>query len=152
MKDEFKRAKLVYLTTFSEDGRKRNIAMTNYNEDPYDMMWFPTFKDSRKVKDINNNPRVLITFPSSRKREFYVIEGKAELEADEVVNQKWEWWYLFWLPDEEFHFRIMSDAPFTNRAIINVYPESARIVKPDKVYEGSQPLTIFMRARDGKTK
>jgi general stress protein 26 len=137
MKDEFKQAKLVYLTTFSEDDRKRNIAMTNYNEDPYNMMWFPTFKDSRKVKNIKNIPRVLITFPSSKKREFYVIEGKAELEADEVVNQKWEWWYLFWLPDEEFQFRITSDAPFTNHAIINVYPESARIVKPDEFYEGS---------------
>ena len=137
MRDEFRRAKLVYFATFSEDGRKRNRAMTNYNEDPYDMMWFPTFKDSRKVKDIKNNPRVLITFPSSKKREFYVIEGKAKLEADIIVNQKWEWWYLFWLPDEEFHLRITSDAPFTNRAIINVYPESARIVKPDKVYEGS---------------
>jgi general stress protein 26 len=137
MKDEFKRAKLVYLSTFSEDNVKRNRAMTNYNEDPYSMMWFPTFKDTQKVRDIQNNPRVLVTFPSSKRREFYEIEGRAELEVHEVVNEKWEWWYLFWLPDEEFQSRIMSDAPFKNHAIINVYPESARIVKPDTVYNSS---------------
>jgi general stress protein 26 len=132
MEEEFQRAKLVYLTTFSENGLKHNRAMTNYNENPYEMMWFPTFKDSRKVHDIQKNAKVLITFPSSKKREFYVIDGKAELEDEKVVDKKWEWWYLFWLPDEEFRFRIMSDAPFSNHAIINIYPESARIVKPDQ--------------------
>ena len=60
MVDEFKRAKLVYLTTFSEDGYKRNRAMTNYNEDPYEMLWFPTFKKTKKVNDIRKNPKVLI--------------------------------------------------------------------------------------------
>lgn len=135
MEEEFKRAKLVYLTTFSEDDRKRNRAMTNYNEDPYKMMWFPTFKETRKVNDIKKNPKVLITFPSSKRGEFYEIEGTAELEDEKVVQEKWEWWYLFWLPDEEFRYRIMSDAPFTNRAIINVYPKSARIVKQHQVFK-----------------
>lgn len=135
MEEEFKRARLVYLTTFSGDERKRNRAMTNYNEDPYEMMWFPTFKETRKVNDIKRNPKVLITFPSSKRGEFYEIEGKAELEDEKVVQEKWEWWYLFWLPDEEFRYRFMSDAPFTNRAIINVHPKSARIVKQHQVFE-----------------
>ncbi|MHA2394364.1 MAG: pyridoxamine 5'-phosphate oxidase family protein [Promethearchaeota archaeon] len=132
MKDDFQKAKLVYLTTFSENGQKHNRPMTNYNEDPYEMMWFPTFKNSRKVRDILKNPKTLITFPNSKKREFYVIKGNAVLENEEVVNKKWEWWYLFWLPDEDFRFRITSDAPFTNHAIINIYPESARIIKPEQ--------------------
>lgn len=137
MKEEFKMAKLVYFTTFSENGRKRYRAMTNYNENPYEMMWFPTFKDTRKVEDIKRNSKVLITFPSSKRGEFYEIDGTAELEDDEVVREKWEWWYLFWLPDNEFRFRITTDAPITNRAIINVHPQSARIVKQYQVYESS---------------
>jgi len=137
MREEFKRARLVYLTTFSKDGRKRNRAMTNYNEDPYEMMWFPTFKETRKVEDIKRNPKVLVTFPSSKRGEFYEIEGMAKFEDEEVVREKWEWWYLFWLPDEEFRFRITTDAPITNRIIINVYPESAKIVKQHEVYEGT---------------
>jgi general stress protein 26 len=129
MKSEFKDARLVYLTTFNEDGSKRSRAMTNFNEDPYDVIWFPTFKETKKIEHISSNPKVLITFPSSRARVFYEIEGRAELEDEDVVGEKWKWWYLSWLPDEEFKYRMTSDAPFTNRAIINVYPESARIIE-----------------------
>ena len=129
MEKEFKQARLVYITTFSEEGRKRNRAMTNYNEDPYEMMWFPTFKETRKVEDIKINPKALITFPSNKRGEFYEIEGTAELEDEKVVRDKWKWWFLYWLPDEEFRYRITTDAPITNRTIINVMPKSARIVK-----------------------
>lgn len=90
----FKNAKLVYLTTYSEKGEKRIRAMTNYNEDPYKMMWFPSFRDTRKVRDIENNPKVVVTFPGVREGEFIEIEGRAELERDDVVQRKWKWWYL----------------------------------------------------------
>jgi general stress protein 26 len=129
MAEQFKNARLIYLTTFSEDGSSRNRAMTNFNEDPYQTMWFPTFKATEKVENIKKNPNVLVTFPSSKIREFYVIDGRAQLEDDDVVSEKWKWWYLAWLPDEEFRHRIMSDAPFHNHAIINVHPISAKIVK-----------------------
>ena len=125
----FKNAKCVYLTTYSEKSEKRIRAMTNYNEDPYTMMWFPSFRDTRKVKDIKNNPKVLITVPGIKEDEFFEIEGRAELERDEVVQKKWKWWYLSWVPDEEHNFRLSTDGPITNRVIINIYPESARIVK-----------------------
>ena len=81
------------------------------------------------MEDIENDPRVLVTFPASNKGEFFEIEGRAELADDKEVDETWEWWLLHWVPDEDYHFRIRTDAPITNRAIINVYPESARIVK-----------------------
>lgn len=132
MEEDFKNARLIHLTTFHKDGTKRNRAMTNYNEDPYSMMWFPTFKRTTKVEHITNNPKVLITFPGSRVGEFFEIEGRGELEDESIVDEKWKWWYLSWLPDEESRFGITSDAPFTNHAIINVYPTKARIVKQPK--------------------
>jgi len=125
----FKNSKCVYLTTYSEKGEKRIRAMTNYNENPYNMMWFPSFRDTRKVKDIKNNPKVVVTFPSTKEGEFIEIEGRAELERDEVIPKKWKWWYLSWVPDEEHNYRLKSDGPTTNHVIINIYPESARIVK-----------------------
>jgi general stress protein 26 len=93
------------------------------------MMWFPTFKATEKVENIKKNPSVLVTFPSSKIHEFYVIDGQAKLEDENLVREKWKWWYLYWLPDEENRHRIMSDAPFHNHAIINVHPLSAKIVK-----------------------
>jgi len=41
MAEAFKEARVVYLTTF-RDGEVRSRQMTNLNEDPYRMMWFPT--------------------------------------------------------------------------------------------------------------
>jgi len=128
MKDRFKEAKLVYLTTFDEEGKKRHRPMTNYNDDPYNTMWFPTFKRTRKVEHILRNPKVLVTFASEKVEDFYEIDGEAELASDVAVDEKWKWWLLSWLPDEEHDYRFTSDAPFRNRAIINVQPKSARIV------------------------
>jgi general stress protein 26 len=55
MAEAFKEARVVYLTTF-RDGEVRSRQMTNLNEDPYRMMWFPTYRDTRKVEDIGKNP------------------------------------------------------------------------------------------------
>ena len=61
--------------------------MTDFNEDPYDVIWFPSDMQSRKVEDIKEDPKVLITFPARNKGEYYEITGKAEL-ADEGVTTK----------------------------------------------------------------
>ncbi len=128
MDEAFNQARVVFLTTF-KDGEERSRHMTNFNEDPYQTMWFPTYRDTRKVKDIEKNPKVLITFPSSSKGEYYEIEGEAEFEDDAVTAQKWRWWYLYWHPHQRmrFSFRYMDHSP--DRVIINVKPESARVVK-----------------------
>jgi len=127
MLEDFKKAKVVFLTTFSEKGEERSRSMTNFNEDPYGMMWFPTYRNTRKVEDIKKNPRVLITFPSSKEGVFYEIEGRAEFEDERVVNEKWEWWWLYWHPEQEDYFLFDRRSRHPERVIINVYPLSARI-------------------------
>jgi len=128
MREAFKEARIVFMTTFG-DGEERSRQMTNFNEDPYQTIWFPTYRNTRKVRDIESDPRVLITFPSSNEGEYYEIEGRAEFEDDAVTAQKWRWWYLYWHPHQKmkFPFRYVDHSP--DRMIINVKPESARIVK-----------------------
>ncbi len=104
-------------------------AMTNFNKDPYQEIWFPTFKETNKVEDIKRTPRAVITFPSAKEGEFYEIEGHAVLGDEKTVKEKWKWWYLSWLPEREHQHRIQTDVPITNRAIILIHPEKARIVK-----------------------
>jgi len=130
MLEDFKQAKIVFLTTFQEEG-ERSRPMTNYNEDPYGRMWFPTYRDTRKVEDIKRNPRVLITFPSSKEDEFYEIEGRAEFENERVAAQKWRWWYLYWHPSQRRRFWFTSRSHSPDRVIINIYPTSARIIKKE---------------------
>ncbi len=128
MLEDFRRARVVYLTTFS-DGKERSRQMTNFNDDPYKMMWFPTDRDTRKVRDIKKNPKVFVTFPSSKEDEYYEIEGRAEFESDEVASEKWRWWYLYWHPGQRNRFWFPGGTHYTNRMIINIYPKSVRVVR-----------------------
>lgn len=130
MSEDFKHAKVVFMTTFS-DGEERSRPMTNFNVDPYKTMWFPTYRKTRKVEDIRRNPKLMITFPSSRENEFYEIEGTAEIEDEDVTAQKWRWWYLYWHPHQRRRFWFPGATRDPERMIINVHPRKARIVKRD---------------------
>jgi len=128
MQEAFREAKVVFLTTF-RDGKERNRQMTNFNDDPYKRMWFPTYRNTQKVRDIEEDSKVLITFPSLRENEHYEIEGRAEFERDAVTAQKWRWWYLYWHPAQRKRFWFGGSQNNPNRLIINVYPQSVRIVR-----------------------
>ncbi len=127
--ESFKAAKMVYFTTFY-NGKERSRQMTNFNEDPYDMLWFPSDKKSRKVEDITKNPKVLITFPAEKRGEYYEITGKAELADDSVTAAKWRWWYLYWHPAQRKRFW-MPGTGTPERAIIYVHPVSVRLIEAD---------------------
>ena len=125
--ESFKEARMVYLTTF-RDGEERSRQMTNFNEDPYGVIWFPSDMKSRKIEDIKDDSKVLITFPAQKKGEYYEITGRAELADEGVTAEKWRWWYLYWHPTQKKRFW-MPGTGTPERAIINVHPESVRLVK-----------------------
>ena len=129
MQNAFKQAKVVFLTTYSEEGVERSRQMTNFNSDTYAVMWFATERGTRKVQDILRDPRVSITFPSSKPGEFYVIEGKAELAPQSGVDEKWRWWWLYWHPSQTNRFWFPAGTNDPKRVIINVSPESTKLVK-----------------------
>jgi len=60
--------------------------MTNLNDDPYRMMYFPTYRDTRKVEGIERDSNVLITFPGSNEGEYYEVRGRAEFEDGAEVE------------------------------------------------------------------
>ncbi|MGD0805583.1 MAG: pyridoxamine 5'-phosphate oxidase family protein [Candidatus Bathyarchaeia archaeon] len=129
MGEFFRQSRVVFMTTLSETGEEHSRAMTNFNEDPYSMMWFPTYTNTRKVDDIRNNPKVLILFPAQEEGEYYEIEGMGEL-ADEVeVNEKWRWWYLYWRPEMEDKFWFPSDGIHPERSLIHVSPIEVKLIK-----------------------
>jgi general stress protein 26 len=121
----FKEAKQVLLTTNS-GCETRTRAMTNFNKSPYEPMWFPSFKDTRKIEDIKGNPLVVVSFPSKEKGKWYQIKGKAKLASWKEVREIWRWWLLEWLPLEERR-PLRYDDPFLDRAIIWVEPVEATI-------------------------
>ena len=102
--------------------------MTNFNDDPYNTMWFPTDSKSHKVDDIKKNPEVLIQFPSNSEGKYYEISGKAEFEEKGLAAEKWKWWYLFWHPHQKRRFLFRASDDTSRRTIINIHPKSAKIV------------------------
>jgi general stress protein 26 len=129
LEESFRVAKVVWITTFGEGSEERSRKMTNLNNDPYRVMWFPTELGSRKVEDIKRNPRALITFPAAGPGEYYEIEGRAELEDPEMVEEKWLWWYLYWHPSQRSRFWFPRGMSHSRKAIVNIHPISARLVK-----------------------
>jgi general stress protein 26 len=125
----FKKARVVFLTTYTDVGEEHNRKMTNLNEDPYSSMWFPTYTNTTKVKEVSRNPKAFITFPAEKRGEFYEIEGKADVETGDEVERKWFWWYLYWRPSQRNRFWFPGKDKHPEWAIINFHPVSARLVK-----------------------
>lgn len=131
---DFLAAKMVNLITYAEDGTTRSRPMTNFNEDPYGRMWFPTYTYTEKVGDIKRDHRVFISFPSSTKGKFWEISGWAGFEDDKGVSEKWKWWYLYWHPEAEKHgWGLEGSASYVDhRAIIDFEPISVKLVDAPK--------------------
>ena len=127
LEEAFKKSKVVFMTTFRGD-KENTRQMTNFNEDPYIQFWFPTEKDTKKVKDIKTNPKVLITSPAVKRGEFFEIEGEASFADQREVEEKWEWWWLYWHPSQKDRFWFPPSKD-DRRVLINIRPKKARIIK-----------------------
>ncbi len=128
MLEAFKNSKQVFLTTTSEEGVKSVRAMTNYNDSPYEPIWFASFEGTQKIKDIKSNPDVVISFPGDEENKWYKVKGKARLAPWEEVRESWKWWYLEWVPEEARNkYELRYDNPFRDRSIIWVDPVKAKI-------------------------
>ena len=127
LEEAFKKAKVVFMTTFHGD-KENTRQMTNFNDNPYIQFWFPTEKDTKKVRDIKTNPKVLITFPAGKRGEFFEIEGEASFADQREVEEKWEWWWLYWHPSQKDRFWFPPSKE-DRRVLINIQPKKARLIK-----------------------
>ena len=79
------------LTTFSEDGQLRARPMSNNGEVEFDGdVWFFSAADSRKVSEIEEEPRVQLSFSDTKNYRFISMSGEAEIVRD--VEKKEELW------------------------------------------------------------
>jgi general stress protein 26 len=128
MLETFRESKQVFLTTRGKLGETNIRAMTNYNESPYEPMWFPTFKDTRKIREIVENKEVWISFSGDEVDKWYRIHGSAKFAPWEEVQKTWKWWFLEWVPMEDRKkSELRYDHPFSDRAIIWVDPIEAEV-------------------------
>ncbi len=127
IEEAFQKAKVVFLTTYNGD-KENTRQMTNFNENLDGTIWFPTEKDTKKVRDIKKNNKVLITFPATKRGEYFEVKGEASFAPDEEVLEKWEWWWLYWHPSQKDRFWFPRERD-ERRVIINIKPLEAGLKK-----------------------
>lgn len=133
MVEQFRKSRLVYMVTFGRKNEPHSRPMTNFNEDPYEKMWFPTFTDTRKVDDLKLDSKTLIVFPDEDGERFYEVEGHSTFASKQVVDEKWVWWYLYWHPEQENRFWFSPSTMHPERCIIEVHPVSVKTLSLDNV-------------------
>ena len=131
--ESFKHAKIVFMITENKDGEMHSRPMTNFNENPYAKLWFPSYNNTRKVEDIKENPKIVIIYPGIKKDQFYEIDGKAEFADRHVVEEQWVWWYLYWHPEMNDFFWFDQTGKHPERVIININPTLIKRLSKDEI-------------------
>ena len=82
---------LCMLTTRTADGALHTRPMSNNGQVEFDGdVWFFSDRDSRKVKEIGKDSRVLVTYAEAERGTWLALEGRASIVTD--VAKKRELW------------------------------------------------------------
>ena len=114
-------AEYCALTTLDSTGQPRVRTMDPFPPDENMEVWFGTNPMSRKVLQINNDPRVTLYYFDKERGGYVLIMGKAFIINDPGLKKlKWkEGWSEFY-PDQDESY-----------ALIRVIPEVMEILSPE---------------------
>lgn len=110
---------IATMTTLTPDGKLHGRPMATQQAEFDGDLWFYTYKDSAKVKEIQENPQVQLGYNKDEKQTWVDIFGHAQIIEDD--NKKKELWY------DELR-RYFPDGPEDdNVVLIKVKPDEAEI-------------------------
>ena len=92
---------IAMLTTQDAEGDFRSRPMSVNGEVEVDGdLWFFTYGSSDKVKEIEKNPRVNVSFAKPEKQDYVSLSGRAEVVRDQSkVDELWQAPLKAWFPD-----------------------------------------------------
>jgi general stress protein 26 len=94
-----KEIKVAMLTTISEDGKIHSRPMATQQTEFDGNLWFFTDKTTHKVKELNRNHQVQLSYVSPNNHKFVSIVGQCQLVQDpEKAKQLWNPMYKAWFP------------------------------------------------------
>jgi len=110
------------LTTVSPDGSLHSRPMAVQKAEPDMDIWFSTALDSTKVRDLEADPRVGLTFYESAGKGYVSVSGRARLSRDRKrIAELWQPSWKLWFPDGK------DDPEIT---LLVVEPEQAEYIDP----------------------
>jgi general stress protein 26 len=110
---------IATMTTLTPDGKLHGRPMATQQAEFDGDLWFYSYKDSAKVKEIQDNPQVQLGYNKDEKQTWVDVTGKAEIVEDNA--KKKELWY------EELRRYFPNGPEDDNVVLIKVTPDQAEI-------------------------
>ena len=110
---------IATMTTLTPEGKLHGRPMATQQVEFDGDLWFYSYKDSAKDKEIQSNPQVQLGYNQSEKQTWVAITGKAELVEDDA--KKKELWY------DELKQYFPNGPEDENVVLIKVTPDEAEI-------------------------
>jgi len=100
------------LITVDENGKPQARAMSTFPPEEDMVIWLGTSTRSRKVKQIKNNPNVMVYYFDTKSYSYVSVAGKARLVND--LEKKAHYWKKSWTrfyPDPEKDYVLIEVTP-----------------------------------------
>ena len=81
-------SKMCFLITLDETGQPRTRIMDPFDPEPNMSVWFGTNRQTRKIKQIQNDSRVTLAYYDHQGLGYVTMTGVARLEMDPEKRQK----------------------------------------------------------------
>jgi general stress protein 26 len=120
-------ARYCGLATLDESGRVRVRTMDPFPPEADMVVWMGTHRGSRKVQDIENDPRVTLYYQSPTAAGYVAISGIAHL-VDDPTEKSARW------KDE---WRAFYEDPETDYLLIQVTPDRMEVIDYSRGIEGN---------------
>ena len=130
--------KVAMLTTRRPDGHLESRAMATQKRAPGADLWFVTYENAGKVRAIEQDPHVNLSFYKDRTREWVSISGLAHLSHDrETIRRIYAPDWKAWFPEEGDPRHGTPDDP--RMVLIGVDVHAAVFLEVNK----PQPVVLF---------
>lgn len=100
------------LVTVDEDGKPHARQMAPFKPEADWTIWLGTFPKSRKIKQIKNNPNVVVFYYDTKGMSYVSVAGKASIVNDPELKAKYwvEGWKRYY-PDRDKQYILIKVTP-----------------------------------------
>ena len=129
---------VAMMTTRRSDGHLQSRAMANQKRAAGADIWFVTLEDTQKVRDIEADPHVNLSYYKDRTREWVSVSGVASISRDRAkIHELYAADWQAWFPKEGDPRHGTKDDP--RMVLIGVDVHAAVFLEVNK----PQPVVLF---------
>ena len=135
LKEKIKDIKFASMTTVELDGDLHSRPMSTHGMDPDGTLWFLTYKNSNKVRELQRNQHVSLAYSDHSADTYVAASGLAEVVDDrQKIHELWNDGLKAWFPNGK-------DDP--NITLVKVKPHQAEYWDRP----GGKMMTLFEMAK-----